>query len=65
MACTLADLLVRRTHLAFETSDHGLGVAPRVVNAVAPLLEWGADDRRHALELYSRDVQRLFGIDAG
>ena len=29
-ACTIADVLVRRTHLAFETRDHGAAVAPRV-----------------------------------
>ena len=28
MAHTLGDLLIRRTHLAFETRDHGVAAAP-------------------------------------
>ncbi len=39
-ARTLADLLIRRTKLAFETPDHALGAAPEVAAYVAPLLGW-------------------------
>ena len=38
MALTLGDLLVRRTHLAFESADQALAIAPVVAELVAPLL---------------------------
>ena len=63
MAYTLADLLIRRTHLAFQTRDHGITVAERVARAVAALLGW--DDAMIAgeVEAYAREVQRIFAID--
>jgi glycerol-3-phosphate dehydrogenase len=53
-ATTLADLLVRRTHLAFETPDAGRAVA----RAIAPLL--GFDGR--AVVEYENEATRLFSI---
>ncbi len=62
-ACTFADLLVRRTHIAFETRDHGVGVAERIAPLVATLLGW-SDSRRDAeLASYQREVTRLFSVD--
>lgn len=63
MACTIADLLIRRTHLAFETRDHGLDVAPAVARVVAPLLGWAAGDLAGQIESYRTDVNRIFVID--
>jgi glycerol-3-phosphate dehydrogenase len=62
-ACTVADVLVRRTHLAFETRDHGLSVAPRVAELLAPRLSWSAADIERALDEYRAGVARLFTID--
>jgi glycerol-3-phosphate dehydrogenase len=53
-ASTLADLLVRRTHVAFETPDAGRATARRI----APLL--GFDER--AVAEYEREAARLFAI---
>jgi glycerol-3-phosphate dehydrogenase len=53
-ATTLADLLVRRTHLAFETPDAGRAVA----RAIAPLLGF---DARAVVE-YENEATRLFSI---
>jgi len=64
-ARTLADLLMRRTKLAFETRDHGLAVAPAVAAYVAPLLGWNAADVAAELARYTRDVARIFGVDPG
>jgi glycerol-3-phosphate dehydrogenase len=64
MACTLADLLVRRTHIAFETRDHGGTAAERAVLIAAPLLGWDRAARSRALDDYAREVERLFAIDA-
>jgi glycerol-3-phosphate dehydrogenase len=55
LACTLGDLLIRRTHLAFETRDHGRGAARRV----AAQLGWGPKE----LERYDAEVARIFTID--
>jgi glycerol-3-phosphate dehydrogenase len=60
MACTLADLLVRRTHVAFETRDHGRDAAVRVLAAVSGCGDFAAEG---ALETYGREVERMFGID--
>ncbi len=64
MACTLADLLVRRTHLAFETRDHGAAAAERAVLIAAPLLGWDRAARTRALDDYAREIERLFAIDS-
>ena len=53
-ASTLADLLVRRTHVAFETPDAGRATA----RTVAPLL--GFDEA--AVAEYDREATRLFSV---
>jgi glycerol-3-phosphate dehydrogenase len=63
MACTIADLLLRRTHLAFETRDHATESAERVAMAVADLLGWDEHDVAAAVEAYGRDAHRVFAID--
>ncbi|MDP1889422.1 MAG: glycerol-3-phosphate dehydrogenase/oxidase [Gemmatimonadaceae bacterium] len=63
-ACTVADVLVRRTHLAFETRDHGLAVAPRVAALMAPLLGWTDRGVELAVDEYRATIERLFTIDA-
>jgi glycerol-3-phosphate dehydrogenase len=62
-ACTIADVLVRRSKIAFETRDHGRSQAPRVADALAAEFEW--DDARTARELsdYEKEVTRLFTIE--
>jgi glycerol-3-phosphate dehydrogenase len=61
MARTLADLLVRRTHVAFETRDAGRAVARSVAAWLAPTLGW--DATRIAVEVtrYDGEVGRIFG----
>jgi glycerol-3-phosphate dehydrogenase len=60
MACTFADLFIRRTHLAFETRDHGLDAAQHV----AEPLGWRGEAQRAALAEYEKDVKRIFAVDA-
>jgi glycerol-3-phosphate dehydrogenase len=62
-ACTLSDLLMRRTHIAFETRDAGVHLAPRVAELVGPLLGWDATARKAAVDAYTRDAQRVFGVE--
>ena len=62
MAVTLGDLLIRRTHLAFETRDHGANAAERIASALAGQLEWSADDQRRAIADYALEAERVFRI---
>lgn len=62
-ACTLADVLVRRLHVAFETRDHGRSLAPRVAALMAPLLGWTDRGITLALADYAADAARLFAIE--
>ena len=63
MAVTLGDFLMRRTHLAFETGDHGVRAAERVVTLLAPRLGWDAARAIDELQRYDREAMRIFTID--
>jgi glycerol-3-phosphate dehydrogenase len=63
MALTLGDLLIRRLHVAFETRDHGMAVAPAVAQIVGPLLGWSEKDHDTPLRAYREEIERIFGID--
>jgi glycerol-3-phosphate dehydrogenase len=65
MARTLADLLIRRTRIAFETRDHGCSAAPRAADIVAPLLGWSNDEKSAQLRAYEHEVGRMFSIAEG
>jgi glycerol-3-phosphate dehydrogenase len=65
MAFTLADLLVRRTHIAFETRDQGRAAARLAAGIAGPLLGWGPDDVAREVASYDREARRLFGVDEG
>ncbi|OJT19317.1 glycerol-3-phosphate dehydrogenase [Archangium sp. Cb G35] len=60
---TLSDLLVRRLKVSFETRDLGRAAARIAASDMAPLLGWSPQDVERQLADYSRDVERLFGID--
>ena len=65
MAETLGDLLIRRTHLAFEMADQAGSVASSVVDLVAPVLGSTASDRDELLRSYETEVARVFNVDQG
>ncbi len=62
MAMTVSDLLIRRTHLAFETSDHGISVAARAADTIAPLLDWDDQTKSARVREYEQDIERMFAI---
>jgi glycerol-3-phosphate dehydrogenase len=62
-ACTLGDLLIRRTHVAFETRDNGRATARRIVDFVAPLLDWNVAAKGREIARYDAEVERIFAID--
>jgi glycerol-3-phosphate dehydrogenase len=63
LACTLGDLLIRRTRLAFETADHGWSLAPAIADVVGPRLGWDAGARETELERLRREIGRIFEIE--
>ena len=63
MAYTLGDVLIRRTHIAFETLDHGEAVAERVSALAAAIHGWDLAGARAAVLDYRREVTRMFSID--
>ena len=63
-ALTLGDLLIRRTHLAFETRDHGMSIAQSVAADIAPLLGWDQSRQRAAIVAYDMEVERMFSVQS-
>jgi glycerol-3-phosphate dehydrogenase len=63
LACTLGDLLIRRTHVAHETRDNGRATARRVADFVAPLLGWDAPAKEREIARYDAEVDRIFGVE--
>jgi glycerol-3-phosphate dehydrogenase len=63
LACTLGDVLLRRTHLAFETRDHGRAAAERAADVMAPLLAWDAAQREAMMAHFEAEIARLFTIE--
>ena len=64
LACTLGDLLIRRTHVAYETRDNGRAAARRAADFVGPLLGWDATAKEREIARYDAEVQRIFSVDA-
>jgi glycerol-3-phosphate dehydrogenase len=62
MACTLGDVLIRRTHVAFETRDHGIAAAERAAVALAPVFGWDDEMQRNAVAAYADEVERMFAV---
>jgi glycerol-3-phosphate dehydrogenase len=63
LAASLSDVLVRRTHVAFETRDSGRAAARRIAPMMAALLQWSPTVMAQRVDAYDRDVARLFTID--
>jgi glycerol-3-phosphate dehydrogenase len=61
MAVTLGDLLIRRTHLAFESRDQARSLAHAVLDLVAPAMQ--PRDREKALRALDDEVRWMFGAD--
>ena len=64
MARTIADVLVRRTHVAFELEDHGVAAAERVAGVMAELLAWTAERREEETLRWQDETTNVFGVNA-
>jgi len=62
LAFTLADLLVRRVPIAFETRDHGRAAARRAAPLVAQWLAWDSARAGAEVDRYDAEAERLFGV---
>ncbi|WP_224247580.1 glycerol-3-phosphate dehydrogenase [Hyalangium gracile] len=60
---SLADLLIRRLKVAFETRDQGAEAARAAAEVMAPRLGWDAAETERQLEAYTRDAARIFNVD--
>ena len=63
LAVTLADVLVRRLHVAFEVADHGRGAARVATAVLAGRLGWDNARARVELSRYDAEVARIFGTN--
>ena len=59
---TLADVMIRRTWLAFELPDQGRSIATRVAERMAPRLGWTPAGVTRAVADYERTLDRIFTI---
>jgi glycerol-3-phosphate dehydrogenase len=57
MALTLADVLIRRTHVIYEVRDGGLACAPAVADLMAERLGWDEAERARQMAEYERQVK--------
>jgi glycerol-3-phosphate dehydrogenase len=55
-ARSLADALIRRTHLFWQAPRQGLECAERVARLMAAELGWSRERERAALDAYEREV---------
>jgi glycerol-3-phosphate dehydrogenase len=55
---TLDDVLVRRLHLRYETSDGGVAAAAPTARLMGELLGWGPEEVARAAEEYAAGVRR-------
>jgi len=56
MALNLCDVLIRRTHVIYETQDGGVGQAQAVAELIAPLLGWGEGEVKRQVANYATQV---------
>ena len=61
LAVTIGDILIRRTRLAFETSDHGRKAADMVADEMEKLFSWSRKEKSDQLRRYLAESDRIFG----
>jgi glycerol-3-phosphate dehydrogenase len=58
MACTVRDVLIRRTQLYYRDYDQGLGAAEQVADHMADRLGWSEERRTNEVLAYQQEVTR-------
>lgn len=59
---SLADVMIRRTFLAFELPDQGRSIAPRIAKRMAARLGWTDAGIANAVREYTQSLDRIFTI---
>ena len=59
MALTVADVMIRRTHIFHLRADQGLGAAPAVARLLAQELGWNPDAEASSVRLYAEEARRM------
>ena len=59
---SVADVMIRRTLLAFELRDNGRAVAPRVAARIGRKLGWTDAGIKQAVVDYEKEIERIFRI---
>ena len=57
-ARSVDDVISRRTRIAFESLDHGVGIATEVASIIGTVLGWGAKERKASVSSYLEQVER-------
>jgi glycerol-3-phosphate dehydrogenase len=57
-ARSVDDVLSRRTRIAFEAKDQGLGLAEKVADLIAPYLGWNKTQKNASIKEYEQLVER-------
>lgn len=55
-AMSVGDVISRRTRLAFEMADHGVGVAAEIAKIIGPILGWSASAKKKSIAEYEAQV---------
>ena len=56
MAVTLGDLLIRRTHIFYETPNHGLDQLGKIADLVGEEIGWDAERKEAETAAYISEV---------
>jgi glycerol-3-phosphate dehydrogenase len=56
MALSLSDVLVRRTHVIYETPDAGMPQARDAAGLIAEKLDWSEAEQERQVTAYARQV---------
>ena len=63
-ACTVDDVISRRTRIAFEAHNQGLDLADAIAEIIAPVLGWSTKERKASVAAYeSLVVRELAALD--
>ncbi|MEY4411833.1 MAG: hypothetical protein RL560_92 [Actinomycetota bacterium] len=57
-ALSVADVLMRRTRISFESSDSGLSAADEVAHIIAPTLGWSRTDAKKSVSQFTEIVSK-------
>ncbi len=57
-ARSVDDVISRRTRLSFEAVNHGVHLADEIATLIAPVLGWGAKERKESIAQYTELVDR-------